>query len=121
MFIATIALAATLGQQPAAASPSEVPVLNAGLGSCSTTFTVKSADGTPAYGAAVRVKMRYGLMGLKRMDLELSTNSDGKAAVRGLPSKAKPLAYEIFKGNQRATVEQDLAKNCQSAFDVSLK
>ena len=121
VFIPIIALALTLGQQPAQASTPDVPLLNVGLGFCSANFTVKSLDGTPAYAAVIHVKMRYGLMGLKRMDLELSTNSDGKATLKGLPAKARPLAYEIYKNNQRAAVEQDLASKCEAAFDVSLK
>ena len=121
VFIPFIALAFTLVQQPAQASATEIPLLNAGLGYCSASFTVKSADGSPAYAAVIHTKMRYGFMGIKRMDLELSTNSDGKATLKGLPTKARPLAYEIYKNNQRAAVEQNLASKCEAAFDVSLK
>ena len=121
VFIPIIALALTLAPQPAQASTQDVPLLNVGLGYCSASFTVKSADGSPTYSAVIHTKMRYGLMGLKRMDLELSTNSDGKATIKGLPAKARPLAYEIYKNSQRAAVEQDLASKCESVFDVSLK
>lgn len=121
MITATLALVALLGQQPAAAPAPEIPVLRAGLGSCATNFTVRTSDGTPAYAAMIHVKVRYGFMHLRRMDLEISTNSDGKAVIEGLPGKARPLAYDIQKSDQKAAVVQDVSKECQAAFDVGLK
>jgi hypothetical protein len=60
-------------------------------------------------------------MGIKRMDLEVGTNSDGKARVQGLPDKARPLAYDITKGDARADVEQDLEEECRATYDVSIE
>lgn len=122
MLIAIVLVAAvTLGQQPADAPKPEPVVIKAGLGSCSSDFMVKDAAGQPAYAATVHVKIRYGLMHLKRMDLEVSTGPDGKARVEGLPAKARPLVYDIAKGDQKATVEQNLETSCQASHEVSLK
>lgn len=123
MFIATIALAAvTLVQQPAAGTPKpELAVISARLGACSADFTVKDSEGTPVYAAIIRVRIRYGFLSIKRMDLEVGTNSDGKARVEGLPSKAKPLTYEIWKADKNAPVDQDLSSNCHATYEVSLK
>jgi hypothetical protein len=122
MFLTTVAMAAALlAQQPAEGAKAEIPVLKAGLGSCSADFTVKDASGKAAYSATIRVRIRYGMMGVKRMDLEVSTNSDGKARIEGLPSKARPLTYDIEKSGETATVEQDLATSCQMSTEVSLK
>ena len=64
--------------------------------------------------ATVHVRIRYGFMSLKRMDLEVGTNSDGKARVEGLPEKARPLVYDITKdgrhGNGRARISQRRAR-----------
>ena len=60
-------------------------------------------------------------MSIKRMDLEVETNSDGKARVAGLPAKAKPLAYDITKGTLKAAESQDLSKTCHATYDVTLK
>ena len=112
------ALAFALAQS---ASPQEVPVLNANLGNCSADFTVRGADGQPVYNATIHVRVRYGFMSLKRSDLEIGTNADGKARIEGLPSKAKPLAYDVRKGAALAAVTQDVEAMCTASFDVALK
>ena len=122
MVIATLVLAAAaLLQQPAVTPAPELAVINARLGECAADFTVKDAAGMPVYGATVQVRIRYGFMNVKRMDLEVGTNSDGKARVEGLPAKGKPLAYVIAKGATKAAAEQDLAASCKATYDVSLK
>jgi hypothetical protein len=115
--IAAIAFA----QQPAEPAKVEVPVLKAGLGACSADFVVKDANAQPVYGANVHVRIRYGFMNVKRMDLEIGTNSDGKARFEGLPAKAKPLVYDVQKDTLKSTVEQDVASRCEAKFDVTLK
>jgi hypothetical protein len=120
MLITTL-LIAVLSQQPAGASKMELPVLKAGLGSCSADFTVTDADGKPVNLAIVHVKIRYGAMGIKRMDLEVSTNAEGKARVEGLPAKARPLVYDIQKDNNKIVAQQNLAKECQKTHTVVFK
>ena len=133
MLIATL-LVAALSQQPAhlrfedspqasagQAQKAELPVLKAGLGSCSADFTVNDVDGKPVYLAVVHVKIRYGAMGMKRMDLEVSTNAQGQARVEGLPAKARPLVYDIQKDNKKILAQQNLAKECQKTLAVSFK
>ena len=122
MLIAAIALAAAaLAQQPAEAPKSEVAVLKAGLGACSADFTVKDSDGKPAYAATIHVRVRYGVWGIKRADLEVGANSDGEARIEGLPDKAKPLTYDIQKAGKKAAVEQNVSDNCHAKYEVSLK
>jgi hypothetical protein len=122
MFIVAIALTlAGLGQQPAPAPVPDLAVISARLGGCSADFTVRDGDGKPVYGATAHVRIRYGFMSLKRMDLEVGTNSDGKARVEGLPAKAKPLTYDVSKAGKKATVSQDLASNCQATYEVVLE
>lgn len=124
MAIPAIALVLALVQQPAAPAPApepELAVLSARLGPCSADFTVKDAAGQPVYSALIHVRIRYGFMSIKRMDLEVGTNSAGKARVEGLPEKAKPLNYDITKGDLKASVDQDLASTCKGAYEVTLK
>jgi hypothetical protein len=82
---------------------------------------VTDQDDKPVYAATIHVRIRYGFMSLKRMDLEVGTNSDGEARVEGLPDKAKPLTYEISRADRKATVEQDLSNACRASYEVSLK
>lgn len=116
-----MALAAALAQQPASSPQQELATIDAKLGACSADFTVKGADGAPIYAASIHVRIRYGAMSVKRMDLEIATGSDGKARVVGLPAKAKPLTYDIKKGDLKSTVSQNLATACHGTYDVTLK
>ena len=121
VIVLVVLVLAAPGQQSGAAPALEVPAIRAGLGSCSADFTVKDAEGKPVYAAAVHVRLRYGMMSVKRMDLEVSTNSDGKALVDTLPAKGKPFVYDIQKGDRKATVQQDVTKECHGTYEVSLK
>ncbi len=127
MLIAILALAAAaLAQQPAPppsaeAQKPDLAIISARLGSCSADFTVIDADGKPVYAAIVHVRIRYGFMSVKRMDLEVGTNSEGKARVEGLPEKAKPLVYDVTKETKKGTAQQDLAVSCKGTYEVALK
>lgn len=122
MLITAIALAAgLLAQQPADAPKVEVTVLKAGLGPCAADFVVKDAGGTPVYAAAVHVKVRYGVFGVKRADLEVGTNSNGEARIEGLPDKARPLVYDVQKAGKKAAAEQNVASTCNAKYDLTLK
>jgi hypothetical protein len=121
MLIALLALALTaLPQQPASTQPSDLAVISARLGTCSADFTVTDADGRPEYAAIIHVRIRYGFLAIKRVDLEVGTNSDGKARVEGLPLRGNTLNYEISKGERRATVQQDVRVDCRAEYEVTL-
>ena len=115
--------AAPQGTPPQGALPAtpELPVLDARLGACTADFTVKGPDGTPVYLALVHVRVRYGALGVKRMDLEVGTNSEGKARVKGLPDEARLMTWDITKDDKKTVVDQDVKKTCQGKFDVTLK
>jgi hypothetical protein len=111
-------------QAPApAASPAvpELPVLDAKLGGCSADFTVKNAAGAPVYPALIHVQVRYGPLNVKRMDLEVGTNVEGKARVTGLPDKARRMTWDITRDDKKTVVDQDVEKTCQGKFEVTLK
>jgi len=120
MIFSILALVLSLARLQQAVEP-EVAVLKAGLGPCSADFTVKDSDGKPVYAAAIHVRMRYGMMGVKRMDLEVGTNERGLARIEGLPTKARLLVYDIQKAGLKATVEQNLTASCFARFEAILK
>ena len=122
MVTAIVTLLLTSDAQTPAASPKPpLAVISGRLGPCAADFTVTDASGSPVYAATIHVRIRYGLMSLKRMDLEVGTDSEGKARVEGLPVSAKPLVYEISSAGKKTTVEQNLATRCQATYPVSLK
>jgi hypothetical protein len=120
----TLAFALALlvpAQQPAETAKPDLATISARLGICTADFTVRDAAGMPVYAATVHVRIRYGVLGLKRMDLEVGTNSEGKARVEGLPRGGRRLTYDITKDKLKTTVEQDLTTNCHAMYTVSLK
>jgi hypothetical protein len=120
MLIAGLLIAA-LSQQPPEAPKLELPILKAGLGSCTADFTVNDVSGKPVYLAVVHVKIRYGAMAMKRMDLEVSTNADGKARIESLPDKARPLTYDVQKDNKKIIAQQNVAKECHKTLTVTFR
>jgi hypothetical protein len=122
MNIAMVALAVVLTQQPAAeVSTPDLAVISARLGDCAADFVVKDSDGQPIYAALVHVRIRYGFLGIKRVDLEVGTDSSGRARVEGLPDKIKPLSFDVQKADTKALVEQTHLSHCQATYEVSLQ
>jgi hypothetical protein len=105
-----------------AANSSEVPVVDGGLGSCRADFTVKDGSGKPLYNAKIHVIIKHGFFSKRKTELEVGTNSDGKASVTGLPSSPKkPLEFSIKSGTVETTVTDDPSDKCNATFDVTLK
>jgi hypothetical protein len=119
--VSLLLTSALVAAAAAQTSNTDATTIDAKLGPCSADFTVTDADGKAIYDASVHVRVRYGAFGVKRMDLEVGTNSSGRARVQGLPSKARPLAYDVSKGDHHASVTQDVAVACNAAYDVTLE
>src|SRR6266446_9436812 len=97
----------------------EVPVVDGALGSCRADFTVKDEAGKPIYNAKIHITLKYGFLNKRKTELEVGTNSDGKARVTGLPNLPKrPLEFEIKSGDLSATVTDDPSANCNAVFNV---
>ncbi len=103
------------GDQP------EIPSINGSVGSCSALFTVLDAAKKPIYDAKINVVIRYGFGGLHKVELQVGTNSDGKARVIGLPEKSKkPLEFHVRSGDLSKTVMVDATAKCESSVEVVL-
>ena len=105
----------------AAKNSPEVPVVDGGVGPCRADFTVKDQAGKPIYNATIKVTLKYGIFNKRKMDLEIGTNSDGKARITGLPdSPKKPLEFQIKSGTVTKSVEDDPSTNCTAVYEVTL-
>jgi len=104
-------------------APVEVPSVDAELGPCTADFAVTDGARKPLYDAKVSVTVHYGFLGLRKMDLEVGTNSDGKARVAGLPSKVRkhPLGFVISFGDRVKSIEHYPAVNCNARYEVVLE
>jgi hypothetical protein len=101
----------------------KVPVMDGGAGPCSLELTVIGADGKPAYAATVKVHLAYGFGGIRRLDLEAGTNSDGKVKFTGLPAKVHrpPLEFHASKDEFEGVVAYDPLTECQAKHDLTLE
>jgi len=110
-----------LGTAAVGAGMPEVPVIDAGLGPCSVNFVVTDSENKPIYNAKIDVTIRYGFMGTHKSELEVGTDSDGKARVTGLLEKMKkPLEFHITSGSLTKTVTHNPTSKCDANVNVTL-
>lgn len=102
------------------ASQQPVPQVDAGIGPCTADFTVSQPNQRPLYNAEISVRIAYGFMGMKKMDLKVGTNSEGRARFIGLPEKVHkpPLAFVIKAKGLRKTVNYWPSAKCHVAYSV---
>jgi len=107
---------------PTWAGATDIPVIKGELGPCSADFTVTDAENKPLYDAKIHVTVRYGFMSKRKSELEIGTNSDGKARIEGLPNKVKkPLEIKVSHGEMVKMVTHDPGLECQANFNVALQ
>ena len=100
-------------------SPTEI---SADLGTCSALINVTGPDPKPIFNAKVTTRVRYGVMGLKKLDLETYTSADGQVKIVKLPEvPKKPIYIYISKDDKLETVEFKPDVHCRATFDVLLK
>jgi len=105
-----------------AQSPAPPGEISADLGPCFAAITVTGADSKPIYGARITARVQYGVMGIKKLDLEAYTGTDGKLKITRLPeSLKKPMIIHIGKDEKQVQVEFKPTLNCHATFDVQLR
>jgi hypothetical protein len=99
-----------------------VAVVDGHLGRCTADFTVTDNRQVPIYDAKIDVTLRYGFLGLRKMSLQVGTNSEGKAGVAGLPDQPnKTFRFEVTSGKMSKTVVMNTSDRCNAEFDVVLE
>jgi hypothetical protein len=99
----------------------DVPVAKGGAGPCSADFVVSDPSGKGVYDAKIGIQIKYGFMGLHKLDLTVGTNFEGKARVEGLPEQIKGSAeFKISHGDQSKTAAYDPSSNCHPRHEVTL-
>ena len=110
------------GSAQAATSATAQAEISADLGSCSALITVTGVDLKPIYGAKITTRVRYGLMGLKKLDLEAFTGGNGQIKVTNLPEALKkPMYIYINKDDKQEIVEFKPNVHCRATFNVQLR
>ncbi len=117
----------TSANQPAATAGPEdvahkVPVIDGAAGACSLELTV-TAGGKPVYAASVKVHIAYGFGGFRKLDLEASTNVDGKVKFIGIPPRVRlqTLEFHASKDQFTGTLTYDPGSECVAKHDLALE
>ncbi len=97
--------------------------MDGGAGPCSLELTVTDGHGKGVYAATVKVHMAYGFAGIRKLDLEAGTNTDGKVKFTGLPAKVHnpPLEFHATKDQLTGLASYNPASECQAKHDISLE
>lgn len=120
--IITLATASSAQTASPSVDPKSVPVIDGALGSCTADFTITDSANVPIYNAKINVHIAYGFGSFHKLDLEVSTNADGKARFTGLPNRLKrPLNFHASEADREGEVSDDTAKTCTAQFTVALK
>ncbi len=119
--LAAIMLCGASAQSPSA-TPADVPSVSAGMGPCTADFLVNDAANKPIFDAKIHTIVKYGFMSKRDTELEIGTDSNGRARIEGLPEKLKkpPMEFTISKGDANQSVTNDPAANCHPTFTVTL-
>jgi hypothetical protein len=108
---------------PAPSPTQQIPTIDGGVGQCSVDLTVTDGQGKGVYAATVKVHIAYGFGGIRKLDLEVGTNSDGKVRFTGLPIKIHnpPLEFHASKDDLTGLATVNPATECQARHDVTLE
>lgn len=103
-------------------SKPDVPFIDAEAGPCSVELTVMDGTDDPVYAATIRVRVSYGFLGVRRIDLEIGTNAEGKAKFVGLPQDGERVLYfRATKGRLKGVAVHSTAQNCEARHLIVLR
>ena len=114
---------AHVSQDQAPAPNEAVPTIQGNAGPCALELTIRGADGKPVYAATVKVHVKYGFGGMRTLDLEAGTNSEGKVKFAGLPIRVQrpPLEFQASKDEWIGVAAFDPATECQAKREIALE
>jgi hypothetical protein len=114
---------ALISEAQAQSSNEKVPVISGNAGPCSIELVVRGSEGKPVYAATVKVHIAYGFAGIRKLDLEAGTNSDGTVKFTGLPARVQrpPLEFHAVKDELTAIATFDPSTECQAKRDIALE
>jgi hypothetical protein len=97
--------------------------MDGGAGACSFELTVRGTDSKPVYAATVKVHIKYGFGGMRKLDLEAGTNADGRVKFAGIPDRVQrpPLEFHASKDELVGVATFDPSAECQAKRDITLE
>lgn len=117
VLIGLLALSAGSIHAQRVAPPRPIPTVDGSAGLCSVEFTVVDEHDKPVSGAKIDVHIAYGFAGVRKLDLEVQTNIDGKGRFNGLPQKVKDgvMLFRASTEDKSGSTYYDPVMNCGDA------
>ena len=99
-----------------------VPSVDAGRGPCTVDFRVTDGKDNPLAKAWIYVEIRYGFLGLRKIELQVPTNADGRARMRGFSYQIRrdPLEFRVQRGDNYKIIYHYPAGDCDAHMIVAL-
>lgn len=109
-------------EAPSSQTQEQIPVMDGGAGPCSLELTITDTLAKPVYAAIIKVHIAYGFAGIRRLDLEAGTNSDGKVKFTGLPRRVHqaPLEFRASKDDLQGLATYDPSAECDAKRSISI-
>jgi hypothetical protein len=132
LLIASAALSISLSAQSNSQTPSKdstqpsaerMTTMDGAAGPCTILLTVTTGDGKPVYDSTVKVRVAYGIAGIKKLDMEAGTNVNGRVKFIGLPPRVHkaPLVFKATKDELAGSVTYDPLQECDASKSIVLK
>jgi hypothetical protein len=125
LLLVSVSSVRTLAQSQSNSTPVDphsVPSLDGGIGPCTADFLITDASGAPVYAAKINVHIAYGFASVRKLDLQIGTNIDGKARFTGLPDHIKHgIYFHASEGNRIGEAFDDPANTCKTQFTITLR
>jgi hypothetical protein len=100
------------GNAQSASGAVETAEISADLGTRSALITVTGVDSKPIYSAKVNTRIRHGLLGVKKLDLEAFTGADGQLKITNLLEVLKMPMYIYIQMDNKLETEEFRSAIC---------
>ncbi|HTW57132.1 MAG TPA: hypothetical protein VMD99_03265 [Terriglobales bacterium] len=119
--LATLLLTLSTFASSQTPDPHSIPSIDGAIGPCTADFIITNSAGAPLYDAQIKVHIAYGTWSVRKLDLQVGTNIDGKARFTGLPDHIKHgLLFHASQGNLTGEAFDDPANTCKAQFPITL-
>jgi hypothetical protein len=109
-------------QTQPAPDPHSIPSLDGAIGPCTADFVIADSAGAAVYNAAIKVHIAYGTWSIRKLDLQVNTNVDGKARFTGLPNRLKHgLLFHASESDRIGEAFDDPANTCKAQFTITIQ
>ncbi|MDT8068820.1 MAG: hypothetical protein ROO76_11720 [Terriglobia bacterium] len=102
-----------------ASAQDTVPTVDGAAGPCTVEFTATGPNGAPVSNARIRVHVSYGFLGGRQLDLQVATDSHGRARFIGLPESVDGgLFFEATTDTLRGVATDDPNTECHAKHGI---